>query len=93
MSSDPVSTEAVDYLQRLRLIPPLAARRVVRLTGVGQPVHVPTPLAVPESANRPDETGYDPATLSLLVGLAGANTPIALLLDGTAGWASVEFRK
>ncbi|MGV9248051.1 ATP-binding protein [Streptomyces sp. NPDC003710] len=101
MSSDPVSTEAVDYLQRLRLIPPLpgtpgsmcplAARRVVRLTGVGQPVHVPTPLAVPESANRPDERGYDPPTLSLLVGLAGANTPIALLLDGSRQGVSVRM--
>ncbi|MFE7589608.1 ATP-binding protein [Kitasatospora sp. NPDC057512] len=101
MSSDPVTTEAVDYLQRLRLTPPLPgtpgsaaplnARRFVRLTGVGKPVHVPTPLAVPESAIRPDETGFDPPTLPLLVGLAGANTPIAFLLDGSGWGVSVRL--
>ncbi|MFD4375135.1 ATP-binding protein [Streptomyces sp. NPDC059202] len=99
MSSDPVTTDAVDYLQRLDLVPPLpgtpgnapalAARRVVRLTGVGRPVRAPTPVASPESAPRPDEAGFDPPTLPLLVGLAGARTPVAFLLDGSGQGVSV----
>ncbi|MFE2297914.1 ATP-binding protein [Streptomyces sp. NPDC059445] len=100
MSSDPVSTEAVDYLQRLRIVPSLpgtagsaaslSARRVVRLVGVGQPVRVPTPQAAAERAAQSSEAGFDPPTLPLLVGLAGANTPIAFMLDGTGHGISVR---
>jgi hypothetical protein len=105
MSNDPVSTAAVDYLQRERLFPvlpgdsvtaaPFAARRVVRLTGIGQPPRAATP-PVPESepadGRRTQATsGYQPPTLPLLVGLAGAGAPVAFLLDGHSQGVSVRL--
>ncbi|MFF3020732.1 ATP-binding protein [Streptomyces sp. NPDC057939] len=100
MFTDPVSTDAVDYLQRLAFTPylsgignavPLAARRAVRVTGVGQPVRVPAPQAVPGAGERSDETRFEPPTLPLLVGLAGAGTPIAFLVDGSSQGVSLRL--
>lgn len=101
MSSDPVSTEAVDYLQRLAITPPLlstgtavpfAARRAVRVTRIGQPVQAPIPQAIRgEGEGRDETTKFEPPTLPLLVALAGARTPIALLLDGTRQGVSVRL--
>ncbi|MER6433756.1 DUF87 domain-containing protein [Streptomyces sp900105245] len=64
---------------------------MVRLVGVGQPVRAPTPMAVPETTTRPDQTRFDPPSLSLLVGLAGENTPLAFLLDGSQQGVSVRM--
>ncbi|MET9852151.1 DUF87 domain-containing protein [Streptomyces sp. NPDC006450] len=102
MHGDPVSTDAVDYLQRLAITPslpgsgngvPMAARRAVRVTRIGQPVQAPTPQAIPGSGGggRDEETRFEPPTLPLLVGLAGAGTPIAFLLDGTRQGVSVRL--
>jgi hypothetical protein len=93
MGTDPVSTAAVDYLQRLNLIPalrgnaataaPLAGRRVIRVVGVGQPTRGPTP----PTAGVP----FVPPTLPLLVGLAGAGSPLAFLLEGDGHGVSVRL--
>ncbi|OEJ22644.1 ATPase [Streptomyces subrutilus] len=98
--TDPVSTDAVDYLQRIALTPPLpgggsvvplVARRAVRVTGVGRSVQAPTPQAMQGSGDRDEETRFEPPTLPLLVGLAGAGAPIAFLLDGTRQGVSVRL--
>ncbi|MFD7206603.1 ATP-binding protein [Streptomyces sp. NPDC059893] len=101
MNGDPVSTDAVDYLQRLAITPelpgsgnavPLATRRAVRVTRIGQSVQAPTPQAIPGSeGGRDEETRFAPPTLPLLVGLAGAGTPVAFLLDGTRQGVSVRL--
>ncbi|NUS01169.1 MAG: ATP-binding protein [Nonomuraea sp.] len=104
MSNDPVSTAAVDYLQRVRLTPPLpgtagstaplAARRVVRLAGAGQPVRDAVPQPSPPSTpdgKRAAAPGFEPPTLPLLVGLAGAGTPLAFLLDGQGQDVSIRL--
>ncbi|MFI7358259.1 ATP-binding protein [Streptomyces avidinii] len=101
MNGDPVSTDAVDYLQRLAVVPPLpgigkvvplAARRAMRVTRVGQPVQTPAPQAMAGSGGgRDEEARFEPPTLPLLVGLAGAGTPVAFLLDGTRQGVSVRL--
>jgi len=93
MITDPVSTAAVDYLQRVQMVPavgggaasvaPLSARRVVRVAGVGQPTRTP-----PRPA---DGTPVEPATLPLLVGLAGAGAPVAFLLEGHGRGVTVRL--
>lgn len=93
MVTDPVSTAAVDYLQRVQMIPtldggaataaPLAARRIVRVVAVGQPTR--TPMAPAEGVV------FEPATLPLLVGLAGAGVPVAFLLEGRGQGVSVRL--
>ncbi|WP_030778184.1 ATP-binding protein [Streptomyces sp. NRRL S-920] len=98
--SDPVTTAAVDYLQRTRIRPlwqagaeavvPMAARRAVRVTGVGQPVTAQA-QPPPGSGKPSDDPGFEPATLPLLVGLAGAGTPLAFLLDGSGQGISVRL--
>jgi len=93
MITDPVSTAAVDYLQRVQMVPamgggaasaaPLSARRVVRVAGVGQPTRTP-----PRPA---DGTPVEPPTLPLLVGLAGAGVPVAFLLEGHGQGVTVRL--
>ncbi|MBW5425937.1 DUF87 domain-containing protein, partial [Streptomyces sp. BG9H] len=100
--NDPVTTAAVDYLQRTRLHPlwqtgaeavvPMAARRAVRVTGVGQPVSAQTQAqTAPAGGRSSDDPGFEPATLPLLVGLAGAGAPLAFLLDGSGQGTSVRL--
>ncbi|MEU1722649.1 FtsK/SpoIIIE domain-containing protein [Nonomuraea sp. NPDC005692] len=103
MTVDPVSTAAVDYLQRVRLMPPLpgatgsmaplAARRLVHIAGAGQPVResVPEPDLSPPDGKRAPEPSFTLPTLPLLVGLAGAGTPVAFLLDGHGDNVSVRM--
>jgi hypothetical protein len=93
LHSGAVSTAAVDYLQRSEVVPqldalpsaitPLAARRLARVTGLGE-------LA------RPGAVAWSPAagewpTLSFLVGMAGALTPIAYLLQGDERGVSIRI--
>ncbi|MFD4246741.1 ATP-binding protein [Streptomyces sp. NPDC058525] len=78
-----MSTDAVDYLRRSRLVPqlqggpavtsPLAARRAVRITAVGRT----TRLLQPTAETVPSELPTTP----LLVGLAGADVPVACLFE------------
>ncbi|WP_061290253.1 ATP-binding protein [Herbidospora cretacea] len=101
MTADPVSTAAVDYLQRARLVPPLSgvpggttpfdARRVVRVAGAGEPLRAP---AVSSTASEDGgRAGSSPELpiLPLLVGLAGARAPVAFLLDGQDQNVSVRL--
>lgn len=93
MITDPVSTAAVDYLQRLGFVPavgggtvtaaPLSARRVVRVAGVGRPARTPAP---PADGRRPE-----PPTLPLLIGLAGAGAPVAFLVEGHGQGVTVRL--
>ena len=93
MGADPVSTAAVDYLQRVQMVPalrgggatvaPLAARRLVRVVAVGQPTRTVPPPA--------GGVAFEPPTLPLLVGLAGAGTPVAFLLEGHGQGVSVRL--
>ena len=93
MITDPVSTAAVDYLQRVQMVPamgggaasaaPLSGRRVVRVAGVGQPTRAPARLA--------EGTPVEPATLPVLVGLAGAGVPVAFLLEGHGQGVTVRL--
>ncbi|WP_030455400.1 helicase HerA domain-containing protein [Herbidospora cretacea] len=99
MTADPVSTAAVDYLQRARLTPPLPGppggtapfdlRRVVRVAGAGAPLREPAYRSQAAS----DEAGSDLELpmLPLLVGLAGARAPVAFLLDGHDQKVSVRL--
>jgi hypothetical protein len=94
MGADPVSTAAVDYLQRVQMVPalrgggataaPLAARRLVRVVAVGQPTRAVPPLPA-------EGVAFEPPTLPLLVGLAGAGTPVAFLLEGHGQGVSVRL--
>ncbi|MEU8911743.1 helicase HerA domain-containing protein [Streptomyces nigrescens] len=101
MSTDPVSTAAVDYLQRVQITPTLSsddaimapptARRAVRVNGIGQAVSA---LASPADATLDTGrlstgTSFEPPTLPLLVGLAGAGAPLAFLLEGQPDGISV----
>ncbi|MGW6838825.1 ATP-binding protein [Streptomyces sp. NPDC054949] len=93
MSGDPVSTEAIDYLQRHRLVPELqggpaltcsmAARRAVRITGVGRS----TPLPQLRSEN----VSLELPTTPLLVGLAGAGVPVAFAIESHGHGASIRI--
>ncbi|MFD9007731.1 ATP-binding protein [Streptomyces sp. NPDC059552] len=93
MSVDPVSTDAVDYLQRNRLVPLLqggpaltssmAARRAARIAGVGRS----TRLLQPRADNVPLEL----PTTSLLVGLVGAGVPVACLMESQGQGVAIRI--
>ncbi len=93
MAPDPISTSAVDYLQRTDLVPvlanlgrsaaPLTARRLARVIGVGQPARM--------SPTGWSASTYEPLTLPLLVGMAGSGTPVAYLLHGEHQEVSVRI--
>ncbi|WP_030722451.1 ATP-binding protein [Streptomyces sp. NRRL F-2580] len=91
MVYDPVTTATVDYLQRTQLVPAIASdtativppdvRRMLRVTGVGQPTRTSAPHA--------EGMAIEPPTLPLLVGLSGAGVPVAFLLEGQGDGVSV----
>ncbi|MGW9374128.1 ATP-binding protein [Streptomyces xanthophaeus] len=93
MTVDPVSTDAVDYLQRNRLIPQLqdslaltssmASRRAVRIVGVGRSTRLHQP--------PPDNVPLELPTTPLLVGLAGAGVPVACALESQGQGVSVRI--
>ncbi|MFI8105472.1 ATP-binding protein [Streptomyces sp. NPDC086023] len=93
MSVDPVSTDAVDYLQRNRLVPLLqggpaltssmAARRAARIAGVGRSARLLQP--------RPDSVELELPTTSLLVGLAGAGVPVACLMESQGQGVAIRI--
>ncbi|MFJ2750600.1 ATP-binding protein [Streptomyces sp. NPDC087297] len=99
-----MSTDAVDYLQRNRLVPQLhggsaltsamAARRAVRITGVGRSTPL---LQAPPTENAPtgktatENMPTELPTTPLLVGLAGAGVPIACLFESHGQGVSVRM--
>ncbi|MEU6795532.1 DUF87 domain-containing protein [Nonomuraea wenchangensis] len=90
--TDPISTAAVDYLQRLQMTPDLRGgangtslgdRRVVRVTGVGRTER--------REPRRMEDLVVEPPTLPLFVGLAGIGAPIAFLLESDGSNVSARM--